>query len=177
MRENFVSPHRDEERRRPVRGGAYPLDDNGEVIHVGQPLAAHHGAQEQTSGMDRSLSLVVRLAPFTVVWLVLSVSVSFAVGMGWAWTFLVFSGLTAITYGMMDKREYSYSRNGLERHKVDTLAELKELEMNQAHELRSKWVDAQIRYLEGGVGDAKAITGSVAGPERRIEDRERNAPG
>lgn len=168
---NFVSPHPPDDRRRSVNDGVYPLVDEGDVIQVGQPLSAHHGANEQTTGMDRSLSLVVRLAPFTVVWLVLSVSVSFAVGMGWAWTFLTFSGLTAITYGMMDKREYRYSRNGLERHKVDTLADLKELEMNQAHELRSKWLDAQIRQMEGG-DHAQTIGSTTIEPSRRIENKE-----
>jgi hypothetical protein len=49
----------------------------------------------------------------------------------------------------MDGREHKFSRNGLERHKVDTLGDLKELEMTQTHELRKMALTAQIEMWRG----------------------------
>jgi hypothetical protein len=127
----------------------------GDVIHVGDPLAAHHGATEQTSGYDRSVGLILRLIPFTGVWLILTIGVVWVSGVHGAWGLLLFAVLTALSYGAMDRREYTYSRGGLERHKVDTLADLKELELNQAHELRKLVVQAQIKMWEGQYHDGQ----------------------
>ena len=121
------------------------------TVYVDQPLTTLEGAREVTSGMDRSRALVVRLVPFTVVWLILAVGVSWAASMGGWFTMLLFAGLTACTYAVMDKREYDYSRNGLERHKVDTLADLKRDEMTHQHELRKMALAAHLKML--GVDD------------------------
>lgn len=121
------------------------------TINPGLPLTTLEGAQETTSGTDRSMALVIRLVPFTVIWLILAVGVSWAASMGGWFTMLLFAGLTACTYAVMDKREYDYSRNGLERHKVDTIASLKRDEMAHAQELRKMALKAHLRML--GVGN------------------------
>lgn len=121
------------------------------TVIVDDALTTLEGARETTSGMDRSKALVVRLAPFTAVWLVLSVGVSWAASMGGWFTLCLFAGLTASTYAFMDKREYEYSRNGLERHKVDTLASLKRDEMAHQQELRRMALEAHLKLL--GVQD------------------------
>lgn len=169
---NFVRPAPEDKREQAPEPHGIEAMMVQDSIHVGQPLSAHHGAHEQTSGMDRSKSLVVRLVPFTIIWFILAVSVAWMAGMGGAWALIVFSGLTAVTYGLMDKREYMYSRNGLERHKVDTLASLKELEIIEASKTRNKWLDAQIRQLERG-DNARTIEGTTTAGRGQIETKKR----
>ncbi|MEZ4870423.1 MAG: hypothetical protein R3C14_54340 [Caldilineaceae bacterium] len=117
------------------------------TIFVDESLQSHDGSSEKTSAMDRATALVVRLAPFSVVWLVLSVGVSWAVGMGGWFILVAFAALTAVTYAYLDLQEYQFSRNGLERHKVDTLADLKLAEMDHQQELRRMALQAHLRML------------------------------
>lgn len=125
------------------------------TVIVDEALTTLEGAQERTSGMDRSLALVVRLLPFTIVWLCLAVGVSWAASMGAGFTLMFFAGLTAVTYAYLDRQEYQYSRNGLERHKVDTLADLKRDEMGHQQELRRMALDAHLKML-GVMDDTEA---------------------
>lgn len=121
------------------------------TIYVDAPLQTLQGASEKTSGMDRSMALIVRLMPFTVVWLVLAVGVSWAAAMGGSFTLVMFAGLTSITYAYLDRQERQFSRNGLERHKVNTLADLKLAEMDHVQELRRMALHAHLKML--GVDD------------------------
>jgi len=121
------------------------------TIYVDAPLQTLDGATEKTTGLDRSQALVVRMLPFTLVWLVLAVGVSWAASMGGAFTLVMFAGLTSITYGYLDRQERQFSRNGLERHKVDTLAHLKLAEMDHTQELRRMALQAHLKML--GVDD------------------------
>lgn len=117
------------------------------TVHVDAPMTTLEGTSERTTSMDRSRALVVRLAPFSVVWLVLSVGVSWAASMGAAFTLMLFAGLTACTYAYLDRQEYQFSRNGLERHKVNTLASLKRDEMAHQQELRRMALEAHLKML------------------------------
>jgi hypothetical protein len=145
---NFVAPLPVNERRQAANIDVSPYMQ-GEVIHVGQPLAANHGATEKTSGMDRSLAWVVRMAPYTLIIFILSVTLVNLAGGGWVLAFCLFAASSLVVYLIMDGREHKYSRNGLERHKVDTLAELKFDEQDKTHELRMKALDLQIAMWQG----------------------------
>jgi hypothetical protein len=70
------------------------------------------------------------------------------VGLGEAGSFILFATLTAITYLYADRQEYRYSRNGLERHRIDRAVELATTQMEQNHELRREAIGAFIQYLE-----------------------------
>jgi hypothetical protein len=118
------------------------------TVVVDDALTTLEGAREVTSGMDRSKALVVRLIPFSIVWLILAVGVAWAAGMGGWFTLCFFSGLTAVTYAHLDRQEYQFSRNGLERHKVDTLADLKLAEMSHQQELRRMALEATLKMIE-----------------------------
>lgn len=67
---------------------------------------------------------------------------------------MAFAALTSVTYAYLDRQEYQFSRNGLERHKVDTLAGLKMAEMAHQQELRRMAMDAHLKML--GVTDDDA---------------------
>lgn len=140
-----------DERRQMMARQAAEIANAPTTVIVDEALQTLEGSQERTSGMDRSLALVVRLAPFSVVWLVLSIGVAWWASMGGWFVLCFFAGLTSVTYAVMDKREYQYSRNGLERHKVDTLADLKRDEMSHQQELRRMALQAHLKML--GVDD------------------------
>lgn len=121
------------------------------TVFVDEPLQTLEGATERTTGKDRAIALVIRLAPFSAVWLVLAIGVAWAAGMGGWFVLCAFSGLTAVTYAWLDRQEYQFSRTGLERHKVDTLASLKRDEMTHQQELRRMALTAHLKML--GVDD------------------------
>lgn len=118
------------------------------TVIVDDALQTLEGSTEKTSGMDRSLALVVRLIPFSVVWFILAVGVGWAADMGDWFTLCFFSGLTAVTYAWLDRQDHQFSRNGLERHKVNTLAGLKRDEMSHQQELRRMALEATLKMLE-----------------------------
>lgn len=118
------------------------------TVIVDEALTTLEGARETTSGMDRSKALVVRLMPYSAVWLVLSVGVSWWASMGGWFVLVAFAVLTSLTYAYLDRTEYQFSRNGLERHKVNTLASLKRDEMAHQQELRRMALEATLKMLE-----------------------------
>lgn len=142
-----------DERRQMLARQAAEIANVPTTVIVDEALQTLEGSQERTSGMDRSLALVVRLAPFSVVWLVLAIGVSWAAGMGGWFTLCFFAGLTSVTYAYLDRQEYQFSRNGLERHKVNTLADLKRDEMAHQQELRRMALESTLKMLEARNGD------------------------
>lgn len=140
-------------RRQQLAKQAAEIADAPATVFVDAPLQTLEGSSEKTTSMDRSTALVVRLAPFSVVWLCLAIGVSWAASMGGWFTLVFFSALTAVTYAYLDRQEYQFSRNGLERHKVNTLAGLKRDEMTHQQELRRMALEATLKMLEARDGD------------------------
>ncbi|MCB0082025.1 MAG: hypothetical protein KDE47_13885 [Caldilineaceae bacterium] len=126
-----------------------PIEAQQPIVTIEPAAQAYEGATERTSGVDRSKALVIRLLPFTGVWLVLAVAVAMLAGSG-VMGLLVFSLFTAATYAAMDRQERQFSRNGLERHKVDVLASLKRDEMRHTQELRRMALRSYLKQIEGG---------------------------
>ncbi len=62
---------------------------------------------------------------------------------------LAFTALTAFTYYRLNRTDYDYSREGTERHKVDTAAYLMERNMEHEQELKRMALDAYLRQIEG----------------------------
>lgn len=125
-------------------------------LELAQALTAVDGAQERTSAMDRARALRVRLMPFVALWGLLGVIVGVVVlyvaqnapgaALG---GLLTFAALTAYTYYRLNRTDYDYSREGTERHKVDTAAYLVERQMDNEHELRKMALETYLRHLEG----------------------------
>lgn len=168
---NFIAPYN--ERREAANIGVGPMLE-GETIHVGQPLSVHHGPQEQADPVSRALGLGIRLGFYLLLVLVLAITLVRMAGGGWGLTFALFAGISLWVYAVIDKRDYSFSRSGIELHKVDTLAELKLTEMEQTHELRKMVVESQMemwraqygtggaQITDGGGKTAGRITGPTA---------------
>lgn len=108
------------------------------------------GSEEYATPGSRAVGQVIRLAPFSVVWALLAGGIVWVMGLEWQWTFIWFSMLTAFTYYQMDKTEFQHSRNGLERHKVDSALTVRLTELENSHELRKMALQGYLKQLEGG---------------------------
>ena len=105
--------------------------------------------------MDRAKALRVRLMPFVALWALLAVIVFVVVlfvaknapgaALG---GLLAFTALTAFTYYRLNRTDYDYSREGTERHKIDTAAYLVERHMDNEQELRKMALEAYLGTLE-----------------------------
>ncbi len=124
---------------------------DAQTTYVDNAMQSRDGAQERTSAMDRSKAFIVRISWLAVVWLILAVGVSWAASMGGGFTLVLFAGLTSITYGYLDRQERQFSRNGLERHRINVAADLRRDEMDHAQELRRMALQAHLKML--GVSD------------------------
>lgn len=152
---NFVTPA-PLATRQPVTIDAPAWMVQSQQQDLTRALETADGAQERTSAMDRARALRVRLIPFVLLWALLAVIVGAVVlyvaqnapgaALG---GLLVFTALTAVTYVKLNTTDYQYSREGTERHKVDTAAYLTERQMEHEQELRRMALEAYLRQLEG----------------------------
>jgi hypothetical protein len=126
-----------------------------EPLNLAAGWTTIEGAQEHTSAMDRAKALRVRLLPFVLLWLLLSGVMGFIVyqvvqsnvGAG-VTTLLLFSALTAFTYYRLNRTDYEFSREGTERHKVDTAADLAKTQMRYNAEARRDAWGYYVKQLE-----------------------------
>lgn len=126
----------------------------GDIV---QPaFTAHDGALEQTSGRDRSVGLLIRVVPLVLFLLILTV------GMGllllaltgtdeiWAVIFgaIIFAGMCLLAYNRESLKDYEFSRAGLERHRIDVAAGLKEQELDYQFRLKRMLLKHHLHMLE-----------------------------
>ena len=117
--------------------------------------AAPDGARENTSAMDRARALRVRLLPFVALWALLGVIVGVLVlyiasnapgaAMG---GLLVFTALTSVTYVKLNGQDYAHSREGTERHRIDSATYLAERQLDHKARMQEKALDAYLRQME-----------------------------
>ena len=118
------------------------------------------GSEEYATPVSRAKGQVIRLAPFAIVWLVLSIGIVWLLGLTWPYLLLAFSVLTAATFIRLNGQEFEHSRNGVERHRIDSATDLREKELDQTHELKKMALQtyleiARAQYL--GVNDDRTI--------------------
>jgi hypothetical protein len=131
------------------------------VIMVESAFAAQEGADERTSGRDRSSAFLVRLAPLVVLWLLLAGVVTVVltalvqvdstpaaiVGL------VVFIVLSYRSYAGADERERYDSRNGVEHHRIDVAENLTLKKMDHDQELKRMALEATLKQLEARGND------------------------
>ena len=154
----------------PADGMNFPIEKlaGGDAGLVGGALAqldpailgAVGGSEEYATPVSRAKGQLLRLLPFSLVWLILTGGIVWALGLSFPYLLVGFAILTAATYVRMNGQEFEHSRNGLERHRVDTAADLREKEMDNQHELKKMALQtyleiARAQYL--GVNDDRTI--------------------
>lgn len=126
------------------------------VIMVESAFAAQEGADERTSGMDRSRSFLLRLAPLVALWAILgalaAVVLVSMVSMDRTDSamlgLLLFVLLTYRSYAGADERERYDSRNGVEHHRIDVAENLTLKKMDHDQELKRMALEATLKQLE-----------------------------
>ena len=125
------------------------------TIMVEQAFQAQEGADERTSGKDRSVALVIRLLPITAIWLVLSIGIVWKFNLQNNDAVLIFAALTALTFYSMDKNERYDSKHGVEHHKIDSAVFLTERKLEHDQELKKMALEATLKQLEVRNGNEK----------------------
>jgi hypothetical protein len=126
---------------------------SGHLATVDPALIASAGSEEYATPVSRAKGQVIRLIPFAVVWLLLTGGVVWLLGLTFPYLLIGFALLTAATFVKMNGQEFDHSRNGLERHRVNAAADLREMELTQTHELKKMALQtyleiARAQYLE-----------------------------
>lgn len=127
---------------------AQPLD-------VANAWQAQQGAKESSDPITRAKGLRIRVLPFLGLFGLAGVAVGGAVwlvagtlpGAALA-AVLTFSVAGFIVYARLNVTDYQYSREGTERHKVDTAAGLAHAQMANDHELRRLALESYLRTIE-----------------------------
>lgn len=140
----------------------------GEIVQAA-PMQAYDGANERTSGVDRSLGWSLRLVPYTLIIFVLTAALVWLADGSWPLLFGLFAGMCLGVYAVLDKREHQHSRAGVERHRIDSVTSLDELREKNAHELRKMWLEVQIERIRA---DVEAIEGPRFDASRTLDVRE-----
>jgi hypothetical protein len=128
----------------------------GPVIMVEQALQAQEGADERTSGIDRSRALLLRLAPLAGLWLILgavcAVVLCFLVEVDATFSavagLVLFVFLSYNSYAGADERERYDSRNGVEHHRIDVAESLTLRKLDHEQELKRLALEATLKQLE-----------------------------
>ena len=157
----------------PADGMNFPIEKlaGGDVGQVGGSLALTDadrvlgtvaGSEEYATPVSRAKGQLVRLIPFTVAWALLTWGLVWVLQLSAPYFLLGFAVLTAATFVKLNGQEFSHSRNGLERHRVDAAADLAEKQMDQNHELKKMALTtyleiAKAQYLGLGVNDDRTI--------------------
>jgi hypothetical protein len=109
------------------------------------PLAGVAGGESYETPVSRAKGQLLRLFPFSLVWLALTGGAVSLLGLTFPYLLVGFGLLTAATYWRMNLDEFEFSRNGLERHRVNVAADVRFDEAEKTHELKKI---ALTTYLE-----------------------------
>jgi hypothetical protein len=121
------------------------------TLDAWRPQEALH---EDTSARDRAAGFVLRMAPLSAIWLILSIAVAIVLAMlaGGLWAtvggLVLWGSLTALTYLAHDRQERQFAAGGIERHRLDLAADIELKRMENEHELRKAVIGAHIKQLE-----------------------------
>lgn len=132
----------------PANPVAYPIADYPGTLSE-RHLAALETIRETATPVSRGWGVFVRLLPWLIPWLAICFGILYILDNP-LWPLLIFAGLTAATVYGLNQQDYKHSAAGVEIHKADLAAGLKEKEIDNAHELRSKALDSYIKHLEKG---------------------------
>lgn len=129
----------------------------GTTVSVESALySAVAGSEESATPITRAQGQLIRLLPFSITWLALGVGVNWLLGLTWPYLLVWFSLLTAGTYLRMNRDEFEFSRNGLERRRIDQATVLRDKELTQTHELKMMALTAYLAIAKAqylGVDD------------------------
>jgi len=143
---------------------------NNSPTATGDPAFTSHqnsGSHEIATPGSRAIGQVIRLLPFSLTWGLLTWGLVWVLELSTPYFLTGFALLTSATYWRMNRDEFYFSRNGLERHKVDSARQIRLKELSDQHELQTRSLDAylQIALRHYGVSDNEPIEKHPQPPE------------
>jgi hypothetical protein len=119
------------------------------VIMVDAVFTPQSTIKETTGPVERSVGLVIRLLPYTLVWMSLTIPLALALQVSMLWAFIAFSLLTYWSYREHDAAERGDSAVGLEKYRIDAAERLASEKMAYDDRRREQITAAFIKSLEG----------------------------
>lgn len=132
----------------------------GQAIQLENAFQAQEGAKERIGGVERSLALLVRLAPLAVLWGILGALCAFVLALlievdattSAAAGLFLFIWLSYNSYAGADERERYDSPNGVEHHRINAATGLAERQQDLDDTHRREMARTYLQHLEGGNG-------------------------
>ena len=84
------------------------------MVTIDPALHGTGGSESYETPVSSAKGQVIQLLPMTIVWLVLTASVVWLMGLSWPYLLIGFSALTAATFIRLNGQEFEHSRNGVE---------------------------------------------------------------
>jgi hypothetical protein len=109
--------------------------------------------REEATPVSRSVGLVIRLIPFSVVWLVLALAITWMLDLDDVAAMLIFAALTAYTYYRLDLSERYDSAAGIEHHKIDATERVHLARLEHESKLRMLALETTMKMLERSDND------------------------
>lgn len=123
---------------------AAPID----LVHTEAVYVAQGGADEKTNATDRARGFLLRLAPLSVLLAILAAGIVWVADVGWGQGIVLFAVVSIGGYYLLTKLDYSHSRAGLERHRIDKATDLAKTKMGHDARLRREALRAYTGLLE-----------------------------
>jgi hypothetical protein len=104
--------------------------------------------REEATPVTRSVGLVIRLVPFTIAWIALSIAIPWMLDLDEVASLLIFSVLMAYTYYRLDLSERYDSAAGIEHHKIDATERVHLARLEHEANLRRLALETTMKMLE-----------------------------
>jgi len=115
-------------------------------------LGAVSGSESYETPVNNAKEMLLRMIPFAIAWALLTWGIVWVLQLSAPFFLLVFVVLTAGNFWRMNLDGHEYSRNGLERFRVEAATQVRLDENAKAHELRWMALDGYLRSIERGQG-------------------------
>lgn len=120
------------------------------VVNVEPVWTPAETVREVGTPVSRAFATLLRAAPLVALLLPVSMGLLWLLDAGWAWLLPLWGTASIAGYLAVVWVDLTFNApSATERHRITTAANLKRLELRQAHELRRAIVEAYLRHLEG----------------------------
>jgi hypothetical protein len=135
-----------------------PTMPDSQPIVVDAVFTPQATVKEAVTPIDRSVALVIRLLPNTLIWLVLTIPLALAFNVSMLWALIAFALLTFWSYREHDAAERYDSATGVEHHRIDAAERLTSQKIEADKQVRMKILADYIKTLEGPTHDNTQTT-------------------
>jgi hypothetical protein len=131
------------------------VTDSQPIMVVDAVFTPQATVKETVTPVDRSVALVIRLAPVSAIYMVLAIALALAFNVALVWAFVGFAALTWWSYYSLDAAERYDSATGVEHHRIDAAERLASQKIEADSAVRMQITRAYLKQLEGSTYDSQ----------------------